>query len=156
MRSIAGVEPVHTYKKSKPAGFYVGLTVIYHPEELGGLSVKKFVEAMRAEQAPITIGGYGVDQLEHLRIIFTRGFDLWGHGRGPLRGEFLGLPSFKVYKKGDFPVAENLVDKVLTLPAYIEPKEGFLEQYIEAFRKVTGNYKFLLPKVDPIVRTQQG
>ncbi len=144
LRDIPGVEPVHTYKKSKPAGFYAGLRVIYYPEKLGGLSAKKFVEAMRAEGAPMTKGGYGVDQLEHLRIIFTRGFDLWGHSRGPLRDEFLGLPPFKVYKKGDFPVAESIVDKVLTLPAYIEPKEGFLKQYIEAFKKVTANYKFLL------------
>lgn len=144
LRDIPGVEPVHTYKKSKPAGFYAGLRAIYHPEELGGLSVKKFVEAMRAEGAPIIKGGYGIDQLEHLRMIFTRGFDLWGHSRGPLGGEFLGLPPFKVYKKGDFPVAESLVDKVLTLPAYIEPKEGFVEQYVGAFRKVTANYKFLL------------
>lgn len=142
LRELPGLEPVHFYPKAKPAGFYGGLKVIYHPEELGGLPAGKFVEAVRAEGAPIS--GPGIGHLEHLRTIFTRGFDLWGRGRGPLGGEFCGLPPFKRYKKGDFPVAEGLANRVLTLPAYIEPKEGFLEQYVEAFRKVVANYKSLL------------
>ncbi len=96
------------------------------------------MEAMKAEGVPISTGGIG--RLEYLRTIFTRGFDLWGHGRGPLGGEFCGLPPFNVYKRGDFPVSESVMGKVLTLPAYIDPKEGFLDQYIEAFRKVTKNY----------------
>lgn len=142
IREFKGVEPVHTYPKSKPAGFYTGLKLLYNPEELGGLPAAKFVEAMNAEGAPISVGGIG--GLEYLRTIFTRGFDLWGHGRGPLGSEFCGLPPFTVYKRGDFPVSESVMDKVLTLPAYIEPKEGFLDQYIEAFRKVTQNYEALL------------
>jgi perosamine synthetase len=142
LREFPGIEPVHTYPKSRPAGFYGGLKLIYNPEELDGLPARKFVEAMRAEGAPIS--GPGVGGLEYLRTIFTRGFDLWGHNRGPLKSEFCGLPPFKVYKRGDFPVAESLAEKVLTLPAYIEPKEGFLDQYIGAFRKVITNYKDLL------------
>jgi len=35
---------------------------------------------------------------------------------------------------------------VITLPAYIEPEEGLIEQFIEAFRKVADNYKQLLSK----------
>jgi len=45
---------------------------------------------------------------------------------------------------GARPVSESLADKVFTLPTYIDPKPGFLDQYIEAFRKVTMNYKDLL------------
>jgi len=142
LRELPGLEPVHTYPKSKPAGFYGGLKLLYNSEELGGLPARKFAEAVQAEGA--SISGPGVGHLEHLRTIFTRGFDLWGHGRGPLGGEFCGLPPFKPYKRGDFPVSESLVDKVFTLPAYIDPKEGFLEQYIEAFRKVCENYEALL------------
>jgi perosamine synthetase len=141
LKELPGVEPVHTYPKSRPAGFYGGLKVIYNPDELGGLPAASFVEAVRAEGAPVS--GPSLS-LEHLRKIFAEGFDIWGRDRGPLGGEFFGLPPFQVYKKGDFPVAESLADKVLTLPAYIEPKEGFLDQYIEAFRKVVENYKSLL------------
>lgn len=133
---LPGLEPVHSYAKAKPAGFYGGLKVIYHAEDLGGLPAAKFVEAIKAEGA--SLSGPSIGHLEHLRTILTQGFDLWGQGRGPLGKDF------KPYKEGDFPVAEGLKDKVLTLPAYIEPKEGFLEECIEAFRKVTSNYNRLL------------
>ena len=71
---------------------------------------------------------------------------MWGHGRGPLDTQygFMGLPPFKPYKKGDFPITESLAERVITLPAYIEPEEGLIDQFIEAFRKVTENYKQLL------------
>jgi len=136
LQEIPGLKPVQHYPKSRPAGFYGGLKVIYHPEELGGLPATKFVEAVEAEGAPVS--GPSVGHLEHLRTIFTQGFDLWGEGRGPLGKDF------KPYKKGDFPVTEGLKDRVLTLRAYIEPKEGFLEEYVEALRKVASNYERLL------------
>ncbi|MCD6593574.1 DegT/DnrJ/EryC1/StrS family aminotransferase [Candidatus Bathyarchaeota archaeon] len=148
LRKLPGLEPVHDYEKANPGGFYGGFKVIYKPEELGGLPIEKFIEAMRAEGAPIrarmvSSSGPG---LEHLHNIFIKGFDLWGHNRGPLGGEWCGLPPFKGYKKGDFPVAEKMMNRVLTLPALIDPKEGFLEQYIKAFKKVTSNYESLLQK----------
>jgi dTDP-4-amino-4,6-dideoxygalactose transaminase len=148
LKDLPGLEPVQSYKKAKPGGFYGGHKIIYHPEELGGLPTNKFVEALRAEGVPVwtrmvSSSGPG---LEHLHMIFRRGFDLWGRGRGPLdtSREFFGLPPFKGYKWGDFPVAESLLDKVLTIPAYIEPEEGLIEQIIEAFRKVCNNYQQLL------------
>jgi len=140
IRELPGLDLQHTYNKAK-RDFYAGAQILYNPDELGGLSAEKFVEAMRAEGAPLSRGGR---KLEHLRSIFTQGYDLWGHGRGPLGGEFMGLPPFKGYKEGDFPVAESLRDKILLSQVYVEPKEAFLDQYIEAFRKVTSNYKSLL------------
>lgn len=144
LEEIPGVRPVRSYPKAKPAGFYGGLKLIYEPEELGGLPVEKYVAALRAEGVPIGhTYGYG-GTLEHLRTIFRKGFDLWGYGRGPLGGEFMGLPPFQGYKPGDFPVAESLAGRILTIPAYIEPKEGFLEQVIKAFEKVAAHHKELL------------
>ncbi len=142
LRELPGLEPEHSYPKAKRVNLYDGLRIIYHPEQLGGLPIEKFVEAVKAEGAPIQ--GPGFPYMEHLRRIFTQGFDLWGRGRGPLGDKFLELPPFKPYKKGDFPVAEDLAKRVLTIPSYIEPKEGFLDQFIEAFRKVVANYKSLL------------
>jgi len=135
LKDLPGLEPIRDYEKAKPAGFYDGLKIKYHPEQMGDLPIGKFVEAMNAEGAPLSATHL---KLEHLRNIFTRGFDLWGHDRGPLGSDF------RVYRKDDFSVAEALSDKVLTMPAYIETKEGFLDQYIDAFRKVTSNYKSLL------------
>lgn len=152
LNELPGLEPVHVYPKAKNAGFYGGLCVMYHPEDLGGLPIEKFMETIRAEGAPVRSGPnskfykqkQGKGKCEHLKFLFTRGFDLWGHDRGPLGGAFLALPPFEGYKKGDLPVAESMMNKELILPAYIEPKEGFLEQCIEAFRKVSANYKLLL------------
>jgi len=147
LKDLPGLEPVQSYPKAKPVlGMYGGYKIIYHPEELGGLPVEKFVEALKAEGVPVKVrmvssSGPG---LEHMHSIFQRGFDLWGRNRGPLGGEFFGLPPFKGYKWGDFPVAESLLNRVLTIPAYIEPEEGLIEQIIEAFRKVCDNYKQLL------------
>jgi len=135
LRNLPGLEPIRDYQKAKPAGFYGGLKIKYHPERLGGLPIGKLVEALNAEGAPISATHL---TLEHLRSIFARGFDLWGHDRGPLGSDF------KPYKGGDFPIAEGFADKALTIPAYIETKAGFLDQYIEAFNKVTANYKSLL------------
>jgi dTDP-4-amino-4,6-dideoxygalactose transaminase len=56
----------------------------------------------------------------------------------------MSLPPFKPYKPGDFPVAESVAGRILTIPAYIEPEEGFLEQVIHAFEKVAAHYKELL------------
>jgi dTDP-4-amino-4,6-dideoxygalactose transaminase len=136
LRELPGIEPVHDYPKARPAGFYGGLRLIYNPDELDGLPVKRFVQAVQAEGAPIS--GPGLGHMEHLRTIYTEGFDIWGHNRHPLNR------SFKPHKRGDFPVSEDLQQRVLRLPAYIEPKDGFLEQYIEAFRKVVMSHKELL------------
>ena len=147
LKDIPGIEPVHTYPKARWHGLYGGWEVIYHPEELGGLPPERFKEALKAEGVPVRghIWASGHPG-EHLRMIYRRGFDLWGHGRGPLDTQhgFMGLPPFKPYKKGDFPITESLAERVITLPAYIEPEKGLIEQFIEAFRKVAENYKELL------------
>jgi dTDP-4-amino-4,6-dideoxygalactose transaminase len=146
LAGIPGLEPVHAYPKAKPGGVYHAHQLLYHPQELGGLPAKTFVAAMRAEGAPM--GGpelrARLPQLESDRAIFQDRFDLWGRGRGPLRDAWHGLPPYEPHKPGDFPVAESLVDKVITTPPYIEPSEGFLDQYLTALKKVTDNYGALL------------
>ena len=56
LRKLPGMEPEHTYPKAKRVSLYGGLKVVYHGEELGGLSIAKFVEALRAEGAPVKWG----------------------------------------------------------------------------------------------------
>ena len=147
IEDLPGLEPQSSYEKAK-RGFFGKYQIIYHPEELGGLPAKKFVKAMQAEGTPLK--GPEIrptrlpQQLEHLRSIYTQGYDLWGHGRGPLSGEWMGLPPFQGYREGDLPVAENLKDKVLFTKIIVEPERGFLDQFIAAFRKVTSNYEALL------------
>jgi dTDP-4-amino-4,6-dideoxygalactose transaminase len=138
---LPGLDPPRAYPKATDAGFYGGLKMIYHPEELGGLPRARFVAAVCAEGVPLVdLPG----RPEHLRALFARGFDLWGHGRGPLGGAWCGLPPFERSRPGDFPVAEWFAERDLTLPCYIAPHEGTLDQTVEAFRKVAEGYHQLL------------
>lgn len=137
LEALPGIRPVETYDKSDSAGFYGGLRVIYEPEELDGLPVDTFIEALEAEGAPLH--AHGFPYLEHQRTIFAEGFDLWADDSGPIGGEFCGLPAYEPYEEGDFPVTEDLDDRVLALPSYIDPVDGFLDQYARAFEKVVEN-----------------
>jgi len=147
LKDIQSIEPVHSYPGAKWHGLYGGWEVVYDPGELRDLPPEKFRAALRAEGVPARGHMWASGHLgEHLRTIFTRGFDLWGHGRGPLDTQhgFMGLPPFKPYRRGDFPITESLAERVITLPAYIEPERGLIEQFAEAFRKVVDNHRELL------------
>ena len=135
LKEIPGVDPVCAFPKATPAPLYGGHQLIYHSEELGGLPILKFNQALEAEGAPI--GGLR-DRVEHLRHLFAQGFDFYGHGRGQF-GE-----GFVPYKPGDLPVSEDVAKRAITIPSYMEPADGFLDQFLEAFRKVTENYEELL------------
>ena len=135
LRDVPGVRVPRPYPKAQDGGFYGGLLVIYEPDEVGGLLVATYLAALRAEGVPLTVRR---DPPEHLRPLFQRGFDVYGGGRGPID------PGSYEYQTGDFPVAEDLVERMFWLPAYIEPEEGVLEQILEAFRKVGEGYAGLL------------
>jgi len=142
LSELPGLEPEQSYPKAKRVSTYGGLKVVYHPAELGGLPVERFVAAMQAEGAPVGGPGYrfagSTQDLQHLKPLFTQKFDFYGRGRGPLSGDFQTLP------KGAYPVAEYMDTNFLTIPSLIEPDPDFLEQFIHAFRKVTMSYKALL------------
>lgn len=142
LREIPGLEPEKSYPKAKRISLYGGLKIKYRKEALGGLPIEKFIAAVKAEGVPISGPGWrhagSTQQLQHLKALFARGFDLWGRNRGPL-GEDYCPP-----KKGDFPYAEEADRSFFTLPSLIEPEEGLLEQWINAFRKVVDNHHLLL------------
>lgn len=131
---IPGLQPLKVYPKAKPGGFY-GFRVLYKPEELGGLPREKFVEALQAEGANVGPCRY---PLHHLLPLFAKGFDFYTGNRGPLSGDYKG------YKRGDLPVTEELHERLLALPVFTDPKEGVVDQYIKAFKKVAENYKSIL------------
>ena len=144
LRKLPGLKPEYSYPKAKRISLYGGLKVIYHPEQLKGLPCQKFVEAVKAEGIPVIKGPRSTQKLEYFKPLFAYGFDLWQHNRGPLKGEFFGLPPYKGYRRGDFRITENVSENYFTLPCYIEPKDGLLDQIIEGFQKITENYEALL------------
>ena len=136
LADVPGVNPCQTYEKSDSGGFYGGLRAFYKQDELGGYPIEDYVEVLEAEGVPIS---HGLTHVEHLRSINRNGFDLWGDDRGPLGGEFCGLPPFEPYEEGDYPVTEEIHATVLNLPSYIDPEPGLVEQWIEAFEKVSAH-----------------
>jgi perosamine synthetase len=127
LEGVPGVRIPKSYPKAQDGGFYGGLMLFYEPQELDGLAVDRYLAALRAEGVHV---GVRRDVPEHLRPLFQQGFDLWGHGRGPIG------PGAYDYKPGDFPAAEDLCGRIMYLPAYIEPADGLLGQIVAAFRKV--------------------
>ena len=138
MQGIPGIEPVHTYPKAKGVELYGGLRFLYDPDALGGLSAEKFCEALNAEGVPMGPGGFR--EPEHLRVLYTKDLPgLWGKGHpGPAD---IPLPR---YKKGDYPISEGLMGKVLSLSGWIEAADGLMDQVATAIRKVVDGHGKLL------------
>jgi len=138
IEGLPGIRPVRNYPKARGVELYGGLRFLYDPDQLNGLPAAKFVQAMRAEGAPLS--GPKVGHIEHLRALYTKDLPgLWGKGHpGPAD---IPLPR---YKEGDFPISEGLRDKVLSTSGCIDAAEGFIDQFATAFKKVVDQHKKLL------------
>jgi dTDP-4-amino-4,6-dideoxygalactose transaminase len=135
LTDVPGLRVVSGYPKALRGGFYGNLRAIYHPEELGGLSRERFLEAVTAEGAALTGRSY---PLWHLCPPFARGMAFYDDGRGPLTGDYRG------YQPGDLPITEEVHPRILAIPALIEPKDGYVDQLVAAIRKVVDNHQQLL------------
>jgi len=135
LEDVPGVRMAGRYARAQPGGFYGNFRGIYDPQELGGLPADRFVEAVCAEGAPLEGRMY---PLWHLEPPFARGMAFYDDGRGPLTGDYKG------YRPGDLPVSERVHPCVIAFQALIEPKEGFIEQYVAAIQKVADNHTQLL------------
>jgi len=131
LEGVPGVRIPKPYAKARDGGFYGGLILFCAPDDLVGVAPDQYMAALRAEGVPLTPRRDGP---EHLRPLFQQGFDLYGHGRGPI------APGSNTYKVGDFPVAEDLCPRIMYVPAYIDPPEGLLDQIVAAFQKVGAYY----------------
>jgi len=141
LERLPGLAPLKVYPKARRGGFYGNYWGLYKPEELGGLPRDRFLEAFRAEGAAGTarawIGGGGY-AMGHLMTLYKNGFDVFGHGRGPL-GE-----GYKGYREGDLPVTERAYERTISLPVWNDPVPGAIEEYVAALEKLVRNYKDLL------------
>ncbi|MBV9144145.1 MAG: hypothetical protein JO115_25035 [Pseudonocardiales bacterium] len=112
---------------------WYGLILHYRNEELGGLPIGRFYEALHAE------GCHDVDRPGstcplNLLPLFQE--------PGPLFPQFHGRFA---YARGDFPRAEEFHGGILKLPVWNREEDmPLVDRYIEAFRKVADNYRDLL------------
>lgn len=101
----------------------------YLPEELGGLPVARFIEAVNAEGGGI---GRGASFPLHLHPVLNTA-DIYGDGR-PTRIAFADRDVRQC--PGSLPVAEALAGRCLGIPWFKRYYPEHIDQFVAAFRKV--------------------
>ncbi|UVI31928.1 DegT/DnrJ/EryC1/StrS family aminotransferase [Paenibacillus spongiae] len=114
-----------------PHGFYIS-------EQLEGLSITRFCEALQAEGAA---GCYpGCNLPLHLHPVFHEA-DIYRHGQ-PTR--IANSARDVRLEAGSLDVTENVIVRVFAIPWFKHYRTDIIDEYVRAFRKVTANYKELL------------
>lgn len=140
IKDVPGITPrrVDYSTGSTMAGWYAAV-FIYNSEELGGLSVSRFVEALLAE-------GYesaraGCNRALHTHPLYNT-VDVYGDD-APTRLAFAGNDVMA----GDtaLEVSETIGEKLVRMPWFKKFDKDVIEQYANAVRKVAANYKELIP-----------
>jgi dTDP-4-amino-4,6-dideoxygalactose transaminase len=110
---------------------------LYRPEEIGGLSVTRFSEAVRAEGSECTPGA---NIPLHLHPVLNTA-DVYGHGK-PTRianaNRDLRQPA------GSLPITEGIPARTYSIPWFKHYRPEIIEQHANAFRKAAMNYRELL------------
>ncbi|MHB1294976.1 MAG: DegT/DnrJ/EryC1/StrS family aminotransferase [Anaerolineae bacterium] len=141
---LEGVPGVRAHRPPKGSGLTMGgwyaASGHYRPEELGGLSVGRFCQAVAAEGVPCTPGCNGA---LHLHPLFND-LDLYHQGR-PTRIANLPEGTDIRQEPGSLPVAEGIQARVFAAPWFKHFRPEAIAEYAQAFRKVVAHYADLLP-----------
>ena len=135
-----GFRPIRPAKDSNTTkgGWYFPLFK-YVPEELGGLSLRRFAEAVQAEGL---ICNPGCNKPLHLHPLLTK-MDVYGHGR-PTRIAYLD-ESAKIDRYPEsLPVSERINRCVFNVPWFKHYQPNVIEEHVNAYKKVVKNYRELL------------
>jgi len=139
---VPGIKAHRPDKKedSNMAGWYAARG-LYKPEELGGLSVTRFCQAVQAEGADCSPG---CNKPLHTHGLFQTA-DIYNQGK-PTR---IANASRDVRKLDAFlPHSEAANRLTYSIPWFKRYRPEIIEEYAEAFKKAAMNYKELL-KDDP-------
>ncbi len=102
---------------------------IYVPEELGGLPLRKFCDAVRAEGTSCGAGG---NLLMHLHPVLNDA-DVYGHGE-PTR---VAHSDADVRQgEGSLPQTERMSERLFSIPWFKHYRPEVIREHAEAFRKV--------------------
>ncbi len=136
---LEGVPGVRAHRPPKGSGTTKGGWYApaghYRPEELGGLSVGRFCEALRAEGFPARPG---VNRPLHLHPLFED-VDVYGDGR-PTRWAFRDGGALA----DSLPVTEAVPGRTFGVPWFKKPNRAVIEQHAAAVRKVVDHHRELL------------
>jgi len=139
----AGIRPIRPARRkagtsTTKGGWYFPLFK-YVTEELEGLSLSKFSEAVCAEGS---ICNPGCNKPLHLHPLFTT-MDVYGHGR-PTRIAYLD-ESVKIEQYIEpLPVAEDINRRVFGVPWFKRYRPQIMEEHAKAYKKVVENHRALL------------
>jgi len=139
---LEGVPGVAAHRPAKGSGSTMGgwyaAHGIYKPEELGGLSVSRFCEALTAEG--VQGMSAGANRPLHLHALFND-CDVYGHGK-PTRiahsDRDLRQPA------GSLPVTERMATRTYGIPWFKHDRPEIIDEYVAAFRKVSAGARELL------------
>jgi len=138
---LEGLPGIRAHRPAKNSGCTMGgwysALGLYVSEELEGLSITRFCEALRAEGVP-TIPG--CNRALHLHPLFNE-IDVYNDGK-PTR--IRNAKADIRQPKGSLPVSEGIQEKVFRIPWFKRFKPEIIKQYAFAFEKVVKNYKDLL------------
>ncbi len=137
---LEGTPGVRAHRPAADSGSTMGgwyaARGLYRPEELGGLPVARFCQAVSAE---IEGGGFRVspsaNALMHLHPVLNDA-DVYGDGK-PTRIAFSDRDLRQ--PEGSLPVTESLPGRCYSIPWFKHHRPGVIDQFADAFRKVAEN-----------------
>jgi len=141
LEDVPGIRAHRPPKNSKSTmGGWYSPHGLYYPEELEGLSITRFCEAVRAEGVPTNPG---CNKALHLHPLFNN-IDVYNQGK-PTR--IANSPEGVDVREssGGLPVAERIQERVFSIPWFKHYRPKIIKEYALAFRKVSEDYKELLP-----------
>jgi dTDP-4-amino-4,6-dideoxygalactose transaminase len=112
---------------------------IYKKEELNGLSIERFCEAVTAEGGRTN---HGCNRALHKHPLFSS-LDVYGHGK-PTQNANLPAGIDNAQINNSLPVSEGLQKRVFSIPWFKHFRKDIIEQYANAFIKVVENHRDLL------------
>ena len=133
LEGVPGIRPLRPPKDSGGTmGGWYAARGLYRPEEIGGLPVARFCEAVRAEGAS---SNPGANLLMHLHPVLNEA-DVYGHGK-PTR--IANSDRDLRQPEGSLPVTESLPGLCYTIPWFKHHRPQIIEEHAAAFRKVAEN-----------------
>lgn len=140
---LEGVPGIRAHRPRKGSGSTMGgwysASGLYRGEELGGLSVKRFCDAVCAEGG---IASPGCNFALHMHHMLNQ-VDVYGEGR-PTRIAHLPRGVDIREKPGTLPVSAGIQARVFSVPWFKKYRPNIIRQYAGAYQKVAENYKSLL------------
>jgi dTDP-4-amino-4,6-dideoxygalactose transaminase len=138
---LEGVPGLKAHRTPKNSGSNMGgwyaAHGLYVPEELEGLSVTRFAEAVRAEGS---ICSPGANKPLHLHPLLNT-CDVYGHGT-PTR--IANADRDLRQPPGSLPVSEGMGERTYFIPWFKHYRPQLIEQHANAYLKVAENYGELL------------